>query len=139
MSALSVLEERICEELVVVNSFLLSLAVLGAEVGAQRGRQVARRPRESRQVKPWRTDPGNAVPEPLLALQRCAGAGQLCAGRSPVPGPLSALRAWKWVCTRELWNFLVVVIVTETSPVHSSINTAPMSVYIMHSASSLAD
>lgn len=109
----------------------LTRAAAGLQLCGGAGRWRALRGSHGRE-KPWKTGSENAVPEPLLALQCC-----VCTATSALSGPVSALHGWKWAYTRELWNFLVVV--TETSRVHLSINTAPISVYITHSTSSLAD
>lgn len=98
-----------------------------------RGRQAARPPRESRQEKPWKS-PGMPALSPSWPCSAGWEQAEIRWG-----WPISALPGWKWAYTRELWDFLVVVVVTETSPVHLPINTAPISVYITHSASSLAD
>lgn len=96
----------------------ISPAVLRAEVGARRGRQVARKTMESwcRECRPAAA-PGCAV-----------------RGRSTLPAPVCAPRVGLLEGAVECLG-----VVTETSPAHSSINAAPVSVYRTHSASFLAD
>lgn len=69
-------------------------AVIGAEVGARRGRQAARPPRDSRQEKPWKSGPGIRA----WAAWRCSAGWE----QAPLHGgirwgwPGSARCGWKW-------------------------------------------
>lgn len=79
--------------------------------------------------------PGNAGPEPPGAAV-LGGNRHRCTGASAGAGPV--LLGVVGSGLTGAVEFLVVAVVTETPPVHLPINTVPISVYITHSASSLA-
>lgn len=68
--------------------------------------------------KPWGAAPGM----PALSPPWPCPAGRCC---TPRLARSRSARRRKWAYARELWNFLVVVAVTETSPVRLPINVCP--------------